>query len=111
MKILRHETNLQLPRCRVSGLIFVGLVKEGLLNLHVTLILTAGSGITTLSVAGNAAINIPAGSTLTVTVASSSLAQNPANLLYLDLPMPQSARATIGIRGLTMPVLKQRVSR
>jgi hypothetical protein len=32
----------------------------------VTLILTAGSGVTSLSVAGNAAINIPAGSTLTV---------------------------------------------
>ena len=32
----------------------------------VTLILTGGSGVTTLSVAGNGAVNVPAGSSLTI---------------------------------------------
>ena len=41
---------------------------------------------------------IPKGSRFTVTLASSSLAQNPGNLLYLDLPMPASARITRPLR-------------
>jgi predicted acyl esterase len=38
---------------------------------------------------------VPAGSTLRVTIGSSSLAQNAGNLLYLDLPMPPGARLTV----------------
>ena len=39
---------------------------------------------------------VPKGSRFSVTVASSSSAQNPANLLYLDLPMVAGARVTLG---------------
>jgi predicted acyl esterase len=38
---------------------------------------------------------IPRGSTLRVTLASSSLAQNPGNLLYLSLPLPAKARLSV----------------
>lgn len=38
---------------------------------------------------------IPAGARLSVTLGSSSLAQNPADLLYLQLPMPDAARFAI----------------
>ena len=38
---------------------------------------------------------IPKGSTLRVTLAASSLAQNPGNLLYLDLPLPAAARLSV----------------
>ena len=59
----------------------------------------------------NQATYVPKGSRLIVTLASSSLAQNPENLLYLDLPMPPSARATIGPAAkLTLPVLAKPVS-
>ena len=54
---------------------------------------------------------VPRGSRLTLTLASSSLAQNPANLLYLDLPLPAPARATIFSTKLTLPVLATPVSR
>ena len=54
---------------------------------------------------------IPKGSTLTLTLASSSLAQDPANLLYLDLPMPATARATFGAATLSLPVLARAISR
>lgn len=54
---------------------------------------------------------IPKGSTLTLTLASSSLAQDPANLLYLDLPMPATARATFGAATLSLPVLARPISR
>jgi predicted acyl esterase len=54
---------------------------------------------------------VPKGSRLTVTLASSSLAQSSGNLVYLDLPMPGSARATIGTTGLLVPVLRTPVSR
>ncbi|MDH5333661.1 MAG: hypothetical protein OEW65_07250, partial [Thermoleophilia bacterium] len=54
---------------------------------------------------------VPKGSRLTLTLASSSLAQNPGNLLYLDLPMAASARVTIGTATLTLPVLTRPVSR
>jgi alpha-beta hydrolase superfamily lysophospholipase len=54
---------------------------------------------------------IPKGSTLTLTLASSSLAQDPGNLLYLDLPMPPAARISIGPALLTLPVLRKPVSR
>jgi predicted acyl esterase len=54
---------------------------------------------------------IPQGARLRLTLASSSLAQNPANLLYLNLPMPHSARITIGPAQLTLPILRKPVSR
>ena len=45
---------------------------------------------------------------LTVTFASSSLAQNPANLLYLNLPFTTGARVTVGAATLRLPVLRSR---
>ena len=53
--------------------------------------LTAGAHTPTIYL-NNQATFIPAGSTLTVTLASSSLAQNPGNLLYLDLPLGSGAQ-------------------
>jgi predicted acyl esterase len=50
------------------------------------------------------------GSRLRLTLASNSLAQDPGNLLYLNLPMPASARITIGAANLTLPVLRRPVS-
>jgi predicted acyl esterase len=54
---------------------------------------------------------IPQGARLRLTLASSSLAQNPANLLYLNLPMPKTARVTIGPAILVLPILRKPVSR
>ena len=54
---------------------------------------------------------IPRGSRLRLTLASNSLAQNPANLLYLNLPMPAAARISIGEVKLVLPVLRHPVSR
>ena len=54
---------------------------------------------------------IPRGSRLRLTLASSSLAQDPSNLLYLNLPMPRAARISIGDARLTVPVLRHRISR
>ena len=63
-------------------------------------IVVAGGGVparagkrTYRIVLGNQATFLPKGSRLTVTVGSSSLAQNPGNLLYLDLPFPSTAQA------------------
>ncbi len=53
---------------------------------------------------------IPAGSKLKVTLAASSTAQNPGNLLYLDIGMPASARLTIGKVILKLPGLKNPIS-
>ena len=38
---------------------------------------------------------VPAGARLTVTLGASSLAQDPADLLYLQLPMPDAARLSV----------------
>jgi predicted acyl esterase len=54
---------------------------------------------------------IPQGARLKLTLASSSLAQNPGNLLYLNLPMPRRARVTIGNARLDLPILRKPVSR
>lgn len=54
---------------------------------------------------------IPKGARLKLTLASSSLAQNPGNLLYLHLPMPRIARITLGPARLTLPILRTPVSR
>jgi fermentation-respiration switch protein FrsA (DUF1100 family) len=59
----------------------------------------------------NTATLLPRGSTLTLTLASSSTAQNPGNLLYLDLPMPSTAKVTLGPALLTLPVLRTPISR
>jgi hypothetical protein len=54
---------------------------------------------------------VPRGSRFTLTLASSSLAQNPNNLLYLNLPMPATARITLGPVRLSLPILRTTVSR
>jgi predicted acyl esterase len=54
---------------------------------------------------------IPRGARLRLTIASSSLAQNPGNLLYLNLPMPKTARVTVGSATLVLPILRNPVSR
>lgn len=81
-------------------------------------IVVAGGGVPTTPGARTYAIGlssqataIPRGSRLTVTFGSSSLAQNPGNLLYLDLPFAPGARATIGAVTLRLPVLAKPVSR
>ena len=53
---------------------------------------------------------VPKGSRFSVTVAASSSAQNPANLLYLDLPMVPGARVTLGPMALSIPVLTKVIS-
>ena len=60
---------------------------------------------------GSQATYLPKGSKLTVTLASSSTAQSSANLLYLDLPMPPSARARVGTATLKLPVLRTPVTK
>ena len=54
--------------------------------------------------------NIPPGSRLRLTVAASSTAQSPGNLLYLT-SVPRTARLTVGRASVTMPVLARPVSR
>jgi fermentation-respiration switch protein FrsA (DUF1100 family) len=54
---------------------------------------------------------IPRGARLVLTLASSSVAQNPGNLLYLNLPMPKAARISLGAAKLTLPILRKPVSR
>ena len=53
---------------------------------------------------------IPRGSRFRLYLASSSLAQNPGNLLYLNLPMPPSARVTLGPARVVIPILRSPVS-
>jgi predicted acyl esterase len=59
----------------------------------------------------NQATFVPAGSRLTLTLASSSTAQSSANLLYLDLPMAAKARVRIGTAVLRLPGLRAPVTR
>jgi len=84
-----------------------------------TIVVSEG-GINTASLSGTHKLTIrllddatliPRGSRLTLTLASSSLAQDPANLLYLDLPMPRAARVRLGPAQLVLPVLRKPVSR
>jgi hypothetical protein len=81
-------------------------------------IVVAGGGVpakagkrTYRIVLGNQATFLPRGSKLTVTIASSSLAQNPGNLLYLDLPFPSTARLQVTGGSLRLPQLATPVSR
>jgi predicted acyl esterase len=66
--------------------------------------LAAGRRTVTIRLLDQATL-VPRRSTLTVTLAASSLAQSPSNLLYLDLPMAAGARATVYSAKLTLPVL------
>jgi predicted acyl esterase len=59
----------------------------------------------------NQATFVPKGSRLTVTIGSSSLAQNPGNLLYLDLPFPSTARLAVTGGALRLPALATPVTR
>jgi alpha-beta hydrolase superfamily lysophospholipase len=54
---------------------------------------------------------IPRGAKLTLTLGSSSLAQDTGNLLYLDPPMPAGAKVSLGAAQLTIPVLRSPISR
>jgi predicted acyl esterase len=59
----------------------------------------------------NQATFVPRGSRLTLTLASSSTAQSPTNLLYLDLPMAPTARARVGTAVLKLPGLRTPVTK
>jgi fermentation-respiration switch protein FrsA (DUF1100 family) len=81
-------------------------VSEGGINT------TGGMGTRTLTIRMiDDATVIPKGSRLTLTLASSSLAQDRNNLLYLDLPMPPTARISLGSAQLVLPVLRKPVSK
>jgi predicted acyl esterase len=54
---------------------------------------------------------IPRGSRFRLYLASNSLAQDPDNLLYLNLPMPAKARVRIGPARVMIPMLRSPVSR
>ena len=54
---------------------------------------------------------IPRGSRFRLYLASNSLAQDPDNLLYLNLPMPAKARVSIGPARVFIPILRSPVSR
>ena len=54
---------------------------------------------------------LPKGARLTLTLGSSSLAQSPSNLLYLDLPMAATARARVGNAVVTIPGLRTPITR
>jgi hypothetical protein len=80
-------------------------------------IVVAGGGVPARSgartyriVLGSQATFLPKGSRLTVTVGSSSLAQSPGNLLYLDLPFASTARLAVTGGSLTLPRLATPVS-
>lgn len=80
-------------------------------------IVVAGGGVPVAAGTRNVVIRlsdqatvVPKGSRLTVTLGNSSLAQSASNLLYLDLPLPPSARAKIGTAVLTLPALPRPLS-
>jgi predicted acyl esterase len=54
---------------------------------------------------------IPARSRLRLTLAATSTAQSPGNLLYLTSNVPSSARLSIGPATVTLPVLSRPVSK
>ncbi len=58
----------------------------------------------------NQATYVPKGYRFSVTVASSSWGE-PANLIYLDLPMVAGARVTLGPITLTILVLTKLITR
>jgi hypothetical protein len=54
---------------------------------------------------------IPPRSRLRLTIAATSTAQSPSNLLYLTSNVPSSARLTVGRAVVTVPILRRAVSR
>jgi pimeloyl-ACP methyl ester carboxylesterase len=54
---------------------------------------------------------IPARSRLRLTIAATSTAQHPGNLLYLTAGVPSSARLTVGRTTVSLPILARAVSR
>jgi predicted acyl esterase len=58
----------------------------------------------------NQATFIPKGSRLMLTIGSSSLAQNPGNLLYLDLPFSAGARLVVTAGKVQIPELATPIS-
>jgi pimeloyl-ACP methyl ester carboxylesterase len=86
---------------------------------HKTIVVSEG-GVNTSGLSGRRKLTvnlisdatlIPSGSRLTLTLASSSMAQDPGNLLYLDLPQPSGAKVVLGPARLDLPVLRKPVSR
>ena len=86
---------------------------------HKTIVVSEG-GINTMGMAGSHqlaiklssdATLIPKGSRLTITLASNSQAQDPNNLLYLDLPQPPAATIKLGPARLDLPVLRKPISK
>jgi hypothetical protein len=59
----------------------------------------------------NQATYVPKGSRLTLILASASTAQASSNLLYLDLPMPATARVRVGTAVLKLPGLRTPVTK
>ena len=53
---------------------------------------------------------IPPRSRLRLTIAATSTAQSPGNLLYLTTNVPRTARLTVGKATVTLPVLSRPVS-
>ena len=81
-------------------------------------IVVAGGGVPTQAgrrtyriVLNNQATFLPKGSRLTVTIGSSSLAQNPGNLLYLDLPFPSTAWLAVTGVKVRIPELATPISK
>lgn len=83
-------------------------------------IVISEGGVNTTGLSGNRRLTIalidvatliPRGSRFRLYLASSSLAQNPGNLLYLNLPMPSSARVKLGAARVVIPILRSPVSR
>ena len=72
---------------------------------------TSGRPATYHIALGSQATFLPKGSRLTLTIGSSSLAQSPGNLLYLDLPFPAAARLSVTGGRLRLPHLASPVSR
>jgi hypothetical protein len=56
------------------------------------------------------AVRIKSGARLTLTIAATTTAQNQANLLYL-IGVPSGRRLDVGTATVTLPLLKQPVSR
>jgi len=83
-------------------------------------IVVSEGGVNTASLTGKHSFSIrlisdstpiPRGSRFAVTLAASSAAQSPGNLLYLNLPMPAGAHVALRGVSLTVPLLRTPVSR
>lgn len=70
----------------------------------------AGTGTYTIRMSSQVTF-VPKGSRLAVTFASTSMRQNPGNLLYLDLPITAGAKIRVANASLAVPHLRQAVTR